>query len=180
MLVFLRLLGVLNAAVWLGAAVAFVCVIGPAFVSSAMRNVLPLSHAGAAELIITKHYFVLEYCCGLIALAHLVAEWLYAGKPIHHWPTYLVAALFTVAVLNGQMVQPKLQRSHLEMYGVRSTPQQRSRATEAFRSWQVALHAANVLMILGLTTYVWQVTSVGITPRYVSATKFRGLTNNVS
>ncbi len=180
MLVFLRLIGVINAAVWLGASVTMVCAVAPAFFSSAMLRLLPLSHSGAAELIIAQHGFVLQYFCGAIALGHLVVEWIYAGKALRRWPTYLVGGLLGLALLGGQVLQPKLQRLHLEMYGVRSTRQQRERAGAAFRSWQLVVHAANVLTIFGLATYVWQVTSTGIAPRFVGATKFRGLTNNVS
>ena len=180
MLVFLRLVGVMNAAIWLGASVSFACAVVPALFSSEMLRLLPLSHAGAAALIVARHGFVLQSICGAIALSHLVVEWLYAGKPIQRWPTYLVAGLLGLAFLGGQVLQPKLQRLHLEMYGMRSTPQQRARASAAFRSWQAAVQTVNVLMILGLATYVWQVTSAGIAPRFVSATKFRGLTNNVS
>lgn len=136
-------------------------------------------HAGAAQLIVAQHCFALQSICGAIALSHLVAERLYAGKALQRWPTYLVAGLFVLALLGG-LVQLKLQRLHLEMYGMRSTPQQRARAGATFRRWQAAAQAANVLMIFGLATYVWQVTSAGIAPRFVSATKFRGLTNNVS
>src|SRR5439155_22401887 len=110
-------------------------------------------------------YFGLQCWCGAIALAHLLAEWLYAGKSLRRWPTYLVVALFGVALFGGQVLEPKLQRLHLEKYGARSTVQQRERATGAFRGWQVVLQAANVLTILGLTTYVWQVSSAGIAPR---------------
>jgi len=170
---------VINAAIWLGASVSFTCAVAPAFFSSAMLELLRLPHAGAAQLIVAQHCFALQSMCGAIALSHLIVEWLYAGKPIHRWPTYLVTGLLGLALWSA-VLQPKLQRLHLEMYGVRSTPQQRTRAAAAFRAWQGTVQAANVLMILGLATYVWQVTSAGIAPRFVSATKFRGLTNNVS
>jgi hypothetical protein len=171
---------VINAAIWLGAAVTFACAVAPSFFSNAMLRLLPLSHSGAAELIVAQHCFVLQYVCGIIALVHLVVEWLYAGKPIYRWPTYLVGALLGLALLSGQVLQPKLQRLHLEMYGVRSTQQQRVRAGVAFRRWQGTTQAANVLAIFGLAAYVWQVTSAGIAVRFVGATKIRGLTNSVS
>jgi hypothetical protein len=178
-LVFLRLIGVLNAAIWLGTAVAFACAVAPAFYSSAMIDLLRVPHAGAAQLIVARHCFVLQAVCGAVALSHLIAEWLYAGKPIHRRRTYLVTGLFVLAVL-GAVLQPRLQRLHLEMYGVRSTPQQRARAGTAFRSWHATAQAANFLIIIGLAAYVWQVTSAGVAPRFGSATKFRGLTNHVS
>lgn len=180
MLVFLKLVGVTNAAIWLGSSVALVCVVAPAFYSGEMLRLLPVSHAGAAGLIVGSHYHVLHYVCGSIAIAHLTGEWLYTGKRLDRWPTYLVAGLFALALFAGQMVQPKLESRHLEMHGVRSTPQQRERARGAYRSWQAVMYMTNVMMILGLTTYVWQVTSSGITPRFGSTTKLRGLTNNVS
>jgi len=170
---------VINAAVWLGASVNFACTVTPAFFSDAMLRLLGLPHAGAAALVVAQHCFMLQSVCGAIALAHLVAEWLYAGKPIRRWPTYLVTGLLGLALLGGS-VQPKLQRLHLEMYGMRSTPQQRTRAGAAFRNWQAVVQAANVVSILGLAIYVWQVASAGMAARFVSATKFRGLTNKVS
>jgi len=178
-LVFLRFIGITNAAIWLGAAVGFVCVAAPAFFSDAMLRLLPISHAGAAELIVRERYFGLQYWCSAIAFGHLVVEWLYTGKPLRRWPTYLVVFLLGLALLGGLGLQPKLQRLHREIYGIRSTPQQRERARGWFRGWQVMAQTANVLTLLGLTTYVWQITSAGTAARFVSATKFRGLTNNV-
>jgi hypothetical protein len=179
-LVFLKMVGATNAAIWLGASVSFVFAVGPAFFSSAMLRLLPVSHAGAAALIVGRHYYALQYFCGTIAVAHLLADWLYSGKPLRRWPTYLVSSLLALALLGGLGLQPRLQRLHLEANGIRSTPQQKARAESAFRGWQVAGHLINFLSVAGLAAYVWQVTSVGIAPRFGGGSKFRGLTNNVS
>jgi len=179
-LVILRLISVINAAIWLGSAVSYICVIAPGFFSDTMRPLLPFSHAGAAELIVRERYFALQYWCGGIALGHLFVEWLYTGKSLRRWPTYLVVGLLGLGLLGGGALRPKLQRLHLERYGARSDPQQSEQAGRALRNWQIVARVINVMTVIGLGVYMWHVASTGAAPRFASAVKFRGLTNQVS
>jgi hypothetical protein len=171
---FLRILGVTNAAIWFGAAVFFTVAIGPAFFSNQMLSILPRSHAGAAAQIVLEYYFSMHQWCGGIAVVHLIGEWLYASKPLRRWILYLVLALFGLGLLGGQVFQPKLKKLHLEMYGLRSTEQQRTQAKKSFDLWHGVAQTTNLLMALGLFAYLLQVTSPGVPSRFAAANKFRG------
>ena len=180
MLLLLRLIGTTNAAVWLGAVVAHICVSVPAFVSGPMVRLLPLVHAGAAELILSARFYQMEYWCAGIALAHVLAEWLYTGKPLNRWSGYVLGAIAGIALLSGAVLLPKAQHLHLEANGNRSTPPQRQRAVGAFKTWEVMIHSANVLTLIGLTVHFWNITSIGAGARFSCPAKFRGLTKSGS
>jgi hypothetical protein len=171
---FLKLIAVLNAGVWFGAALFATAVAAPAFLSEDMLKILPRSHAGAASQVVLERYFVLQYWCGSIALVHLLAEWLYTGKAFPRLGLYLTATLLGLALLGGLWVQPRLRRLHLEMYGVRSTPQQREAAGKSIRLWHGIASGLNFVAILGLGAYALQCSRASSAPRFVSANKFRG------
>jgi hypothetical protein len=177
---FLRILGITNAAVWFGASVFLVLAVWPAFSGADMLKILPPGHSGAAAHVILERFFLAQYLCGGIALCHLALEWLYAGKPLRTWTLYLVGGLLGLALLSGLLVQPKLERLHFEVYGTRSTQVQREQAGRSLGFWQGLLRFSNLVMVAGLWTYLWQVQGAGNSARFVSAGKLRGLTNGVS
>jgi hypothetical protein len=171
---FLRLIGILNAAVWFGTAVFFAVAVWPGFFSTDMLRILPLSHSGAAAQVILGRFCILQYWCGGIAVGHLVLERLYAGKPLQRWIVYWVAGLFAVGLFDGLIVRPSLAQIHLEFYGVRSTPRQREQASKSLRLWQELLRLSNAVVVLGLGFYVWESTNAGTGARFVGAVKLRG------
>lgn len=173
---FLRIIGVTNAAVWFGAAIFFTFGVGPAFFSEEMLRVMSGSraHVGAAAQVVLERYFAFHQWCGGIALVHLLAEWLYTSRPLRRWLLYLVVALFGLGLIGGHFLQPKLQRLHLEIYGIRSTEPQRQQARTSFKIWHGVAQTTNLLMALGLFAYLLQVTSSQNPARFVSGNKFRG------
>jgi len=171
---FLRLIGITNAALWFGSAISVALIVGPAFSSSEMLRILPRSHSGAAAQVVVSQFFVLQYWCGGVALAHLLSESLYAGKPWKRWNVFLVAALFGLQLLSGLVVEPKLQRLHLEIYGIRSTPRQREFAGHSFRLWQGVLQTSNLLVAIGLWGHLWEIGTAKSTAKFVTSGKFRG------
>jgi Domain of unknown function (DUF4149) len=178
---FLRLTGILNGAVWFGTAVFFMVAVWPGFSSAEMLRILPRSHSGAAAQVILSRYCVLQYCCGIIALGHLVLEWLYAGIPLRRWIVYWVGGLLGLALFSGMVVQPRLARRHLDFYGVRSTPQQRQEASRYLPIWHGLVQVNNGIMVLGLGVYMWQIASAGAGAgaRSLRRAQTEGLTNRV-
>ena len=176
---YLRLLGITNAALWFGATAFVVLGAGPAFSSPAMLQILPPSHSGAAAQVLVRHFSVLQYWCGGIALVQLLVSWLYTGTTWKRWSLYLVLGLFALGLLDGQIVQPRLQRMHLELYGRLSTPQQRENAALSSRRWQRAAQASHVAGMLGVWLYLLEISRAGALPR-VPRRQIQGLTNSVS
>ena len=172
-MVFLRFVGVVNAAIWFGAAIFFTLGAGPAFFSAEMKQLLTLPYAGAAAQIVIARYFVLQQCCGAIALVHLFAEWIYMGRPLERIMLGLVIGLFSLGLIGGFWLQPKLQRLHLTKYRG-ATVEQRERAAKSFGAWHGVSQTMNLLMTGALLYYLWRLTNPKSPSRFVRPAKFRG------
>jgi hypothetical protein len=154
--------------------VFFALAVWPAFHASEMLGIIPLSHAGAAGHVLLERFFVVQYTCGSIALVHLLLEWLYAGKHWRRWTLYAIGGMLGLALFSGLSVEPKLKRLHLEVHGVRSTPQQREQASRAYGFWRGTIQLSNLIVLLGVWAYCWEICSAGTSTRFVSAGKLRG------
>jgi hypothetical protein len=176
---FLRYLGILNAALWLGAAVFLIVSLPAIFGFSAEFNT-PLSPGGnyligwAAQRILAR-FFILQYCCGAIGLGHLTLEWLYCGKPLVQRNLGILAALAGLALAGGLLMQPKLTDLHWQMY-YGATQAARDQAGRAFKAWHAVSECGNVLAIGGLLVYLWRVSRSGEHARFESLNldKIRG------
>ena len=171
---FLRVAGITNAAVWFGSTVFFALVVWPAFSSPDMMRILPPLHRGAAAQVIMERYFLVQYCCGGIAVAHWTIETLYAGKSLQRWVPYWIVGILVLELCSGLWVEPKLKRGHLEIYAPRSTVQQREQASRTFGFWHTVVQISNLVVMLGVGAYVWEQNRPPAAARFVGAAKFRG------
>jgi hypothetical protein len=175
---FLKLIGVLNAAVWFGAAVFFVFGASPAVSSSEMRVLLGAKSypyfSGAISQVIVVRYFQLQFVCGSIALLHLVVEWLYLGRIPHKFWRGLLLGLVAANLLSGLWLQPRLRTLHRDHYAANLPLVRRAQAARAFNNWQSVGDMINFLTVGGLAFYLWRVANPPDPTRFVSATKFRG------
>ncbi len=176
MIVFLRFVGVVNAGVWLGAAIFFTLGAGPAFFSPEMKTLLgPRAYpvySGAIAQIVIERYFVLQHWCGVIALAHLIAEWLYTGKPMEKITLGLLLGLFCLGLIGGFWMQPKMKSLHATKYGG-ATQELREQAAKSFRGWHGAARVLDLVMMGGLLVYLWRNLNRADAPRFVSTDLFR-------
>jgi hypothetical protein len=168
----LRFAGIVNAAVWCGSAI-FLVVGLPAVFSPELKNLLTTPGVGFAAEAVVARFFLLQYWCGAIALAHLLAEWLYCGRPVRRLNLALVLGLLTVALAGGLWAQPKMQTLHVTKY-FGQTIEQQTQAGKAFALWHTASETANLLVIGTLIFYLWQVSRPPESPRFVSFSKIRG------
>ncbi|MGV3774856.1 MAG: DUF4149 domain-containing protein [Verrucomicrobiales bacterium] len=162
----------MNAAVWFGAVIFFTCAVGPAFFSSEMLGLLGRPHSGAAAQLVIERYFITQQWCAGIAIAHLIAEWLYARKPFQKWMLILLMVLFTISILGAKVIQPRMKELHRQMYAVQSTQEQRDAARKPFDMLHGTSSATNLLVICGVLVYLWQVTTAP-SARFASLNKFR-------
>ena len=169
----LRFIGLVNAAVWFGGLVFFTLAVGPAFFSESMLALLGRPHAGAAAQIVLSKYFSLQIWCAVIAIAHLIAEWLYTARPFQRFALLLLMGLFTIALLGGFVLQPKMKDLHLRMYAVQSTEDVRTSADRAFKILHGTSMVLNLLVISGVLVYLWHVAKPVNTTRFASVTRFR-------
>ena len=183
MILFLRFVGVLNAAVWLGAAVFFTAA-APALFTPQAKNLLGEAQAGIAAMMILQRYFSLQYWCGSIAIVHQLAEWVYLGRSLQRWTVGVLAAVYLLALLGGLWLQPRLQHLHEVKYGYRKVNgqylrdstqpgQQRDEAAAAFRRWHGVSMVFNLIVMGGLAFFTWRVANPVDVPRFIPASKFR-------
>jgi hypothetical protein len=171
---FLRYIGILNAALWLGAAV-FLMVGLPAIFATPSDFSLGANYVvgWAAQRIIAR-FFILQYCCCGVGLAHLVLEWLLSNKPLVQRNLVLLAVLGTLALASGLVMQPKLEELHHAMYYAKEPAQ--VVAGRAFRAWHGAAECVNLVAIGGLLVYLWRVSRSAEHARFESLNldKIRG------
>jgi len=170
----LRFLGVANAGGWLGAAVFVTFFSGPAFFSAEMINALKYKYyAGVAAQIFLNRYFIFLGFCAFIALTHIVAEWLYAGRKLSRVTLVLWAALTALILIGGVGLQPKLHRLHDAMY-LGGNAAQQSEAAKTFYFWHGLSQAGNLLLLIGLVFFFWRTLfPASETPRSGGHWKFR-------
>lgn len=169
---FLRFLGLLNAAVWCGSAI-FLAIGLPALFSPEMKRILTPAGVGFAAESIVARYFILQYWCGGIALAHLAAEWFYCGRPLPRLNLIVVLVVLGLGLAGGLWAQPKMRALHVvEYFG--KTSEQQAHAARIFANWHMVSMAANLLVIVGLVWYLWRVNRLQEPGRFVSFSKMRG------
>jgi Domain of unknown function (DUF4149) len=174
---FLRFIGVVNAAIWFGAALFFTVAVGPAIFSQEMHKVFGEAafpyYSGAVALVLIKRYFILQNICGAIALLHLFAEWLYLGRVVTRFTLALLLTLFGLGLIGGYWIQPKMQDLRQAMY-FGQTPELKEQARHTFGLWHGASQVANIVIIAGLLVYITRLTKPIESVRYGGVTKFRG------
>jgi hypothetical protein len=164
--------GILNAAVWCGSAI-FLAISLPSIFSPELKQLLTVPGVGFAAEAVVARFFVVQYWCGTIGLAHLAAEYLYAGRPARPLVLGLVVGLFAVALVGGAWIQPKMQVLHkLHYYG--KTAEQREEAGRTFAAWHGASESVNLLVIAGLMIYLWRVSQPEDQPVSGIFSKIRG------
>lgn len=166
MIGFLRIVGVLNASIWLGGSIFFTFFVGPAFFSEAMVKLLSKPYAGAAAQIVLERYFTLQLICGLIALSHLVGESLYLSRPILRWSLSLLAGVFLLGLIGGFGIQPKLQGLHRTMYVTGASEAEVAAARKSFGMWHGISWLLNLGALGGITVYVLRITRQGDNSRH--------------
>jgi fructose-specific phosphotransferase system IIC component len=141
-----------------------------------MKNLLgqanyPYFSGAIAQLFIAR-YFYFQIGCAMIAVVHLLAEWLYLGKHPQKLQVGLLIGLASAALIGGYWLQPKMKVLHATKYGLNHRPEIREAAGRSFRAWHGVSMMINLLMVGGLTVYLWRATNSSDPTRFVSALKF--------
>jgi hypothetical protein len=176
-IVLLRLVGVMNAAVWLGAAVFLTFVLPSVFFSTTLKSNLGEVWPGVMAQMVFERFFVLQYICSIVALVHMFAEWLYLGKPLNRLTTSVLVGLFLIVFAGGLWLAPRLKYLHEVKYGygraAGTTQAQRDQAGKNFRTLHGLARTLDILALCGLAIYVFRLTTPANGPRFMPANKFR-------
>ena len=175
----LRLIGVFNAAIWLGGAVFFTAVTSPALSSDAMSAVLQPKNfpyfSPAILHVVLSGYFEFSIVCALIALLHLTIEWIYLGRPASRkFPLGLLLGLLVYAMVGSNLLQPHLKRLHATHFSAAAKPVERAIAGKSYHRWRVFISVMDFVVVGSLVVYFWRITKPSDTPRFISSVKFRG------
>lgn len=177
-IVFIRFVGVMNAAIWFGAAIFFTFGVAPTFFTSEFKAQFGDYGdywAGAIAQSVLERYFILSYWCGALALAHMLAEWVYLGKAIQRLTLIILIGAFSLGLMGGLWMTPKLERLHKIRHEMTDayTDAQKLKASNTFRFWHGVSQVMNLVVMGGLGTYLWRMTHTSETPRFRTAGKFR-------
>jgi hypothetical protein len=170
-IVFLRFLSIANISIWFGAAV-FTVVGLPAVFSGESGRILTKQYAGFAAEAILARYFILQYCCAAIALAHLAIEWLYVGRAPRRFTLWLLIAMACIGLIGGLVAQPEMSQLHRIKYWGK-TVQEKTQADKTFKIWHAGSEVANLLVVGGLVVYLWRIVRSAENSRFVGSTKIR-------
>lgn len=163
----LRIVGLANAAVWIGASIFFTVAVGPAFFSESMLRLLGRPHAGAAAQLVLERYFIMHQICAGVALLHLLGEGVYLGRTIHRWTLGLLLVLLSFSLVAGYVVQPQLQSLHLTMYRPGVPVEEQEAASRSFRLLHGVSQVMNLVVVGGVLIYLVRLTKPPAeAPRY--------------
>jgi Domain of unknown function (DUF4149) len=178
-IVVLRFIGVMNAAVWFGAAVFYTFGVVPAFLSPEMKRLLSGDlYSGAAAHIVTHGYWAVYYWCGGVAIFHQLAEWVYLSRPLKSLLTYLLGTIFIIGLVSGLFIQPRLEKLHAQKYARPATgtsaanADQLASAEKSYSTWRTTTQVLNFLALAGLAVFTWQTIYSGNGTRFAPS-KFR-------
>jgi hypothetical protein len=171
-LVVLRIIGTFNVAIWLGSALFFTFGVAPGVFSVEMKRVFGDYYTGVIAQNLIGRYFTVNLVCAIIALVHFFAEMIYAGKPFRRFSFALIVLMLVIGLLAGNVFAPKIKAVHTIKY--RGPPEQREAAARQLARLHAVSMTGNLISLIALVIYTWQVTNPPDHTRFVSAQKFRG------
>lgn len=164
---FIRILGLLNAAVWFGAGIFFTFVVAPGFFSDKMlalfggtQSFYSKAYAGAANIIILERYYHFQFFCGAVAFLHIVLEWLIAGQFISKFKFWLLILICSINILNGIFLMPALKQLQVQKYDLKTTNAQRLGAESSFRILHGMSWGMNVVVLISTGIYLINLSSL--------------------
>ena len=113
---FLRFTGLFNAAVWVGGSVFFSFLAAPVFFTPEIKSLTPPPVNGLVAQAMLGRYFTLHILCGIVAVVHLLLEWLYSGGGFPRRAIAIVCVLLGLALIGGKFINPKLTVWHQQKY----------------------------------------------------------------
>ena len=178
---FLRLTGLGTAAVWLGGTALFIFGINPLFGGSTLVRLLGPLHAGETGIQATERFLLFQAICAGAALIHLLADWLYTGRPVDRRLVIRLFLLLGLALLSKLWIVPKCRSLNTQAFlgpgrqilTQAQTPAQRQaeRSLAVWSGLAVVLHVAS---LAGVTFYfVLQSSGNSPGPRLFTRAKLR-------
>ena len=177
----LRFIGILNVAIWLGASVFFFAAQRTFFYGEIKTTGLHPFWPGVMAQLFVARFFNLQSICGTVAIAHLLAEWVYLGRALHRFTLGLLLSLFLIGLAGGLWLQPKMKEFFFTKYSMGADykpvfipTERRIQADRSFRQWHGISMSIHLVALGGLLFYFWRVTHPRDNLRFVGSPKMRG------
>ena len=149
-----QLVGALNAAVWLGAAVFFTFFAGPAFFDPALAKILPKPEDGIAARFLIGRFTAFQIACATVAVVTLGLGWRLGGGKFPRGQAMLLGGIILLIAAGMLWLTPQLDALHQLKYaghfGVSATKEQSEAAGKAFGPLHGVSMIGNLLVLLGL------------------------------
>lgn len=179
MLTALRIIGIFNAAIWLGSAIFFTFGVGPGIFSPGMRDVFappggPMGdyYLGVIAQQLIARYFAVNLICGLVALIHFFGEIFYAGRSFNRLTLGLILVVVGMGLVGAGIFSPKIKSLHQIKY--RGPAEQRPAAARQLARLHAVSMSGNFLSLIALMFYTWRASTPSDHLRFLGAQKFRG------
>jgi hypothetical protein len=169
----LRFIGLVNAAVWLGAGVFFTLGVGQAVFSDELKRIFDKYYVGIIAQHLIGTYFTFHIICGCIALAHYLGETFLTRRAFRKWTLAVILVPLLLGVLGAFVFQPKMRQLYQVMYRAPAV-EQRAPAEKQFKVMHGISQVLNLISIVCVGTAFWRLVNPPETPRFVSTQKFRG------
>ena len=173
MISFLRFVGVMNAAVWLGACLFHFLVVSPFFGSAATRWLLGEAHAQGSGLMLWERFYTVHYLCLALAWLHLLAEWVYLGRSIPRFHGWALSLLLVLGVAGNMVLNRRVTPLHWSRYQPQVQPEIRANATHSYPLWSAVWTTTNTALGLTLVVFCIRTLLANPGPRFMTQGKFR-------
>ncbi|MCB1125921.1 MAG: DUF4149 domain-containing protein [Verrucomicrobiae bacterium] len=170
----IRFIGVVNAAIWLGSAVGFTVVVGPAFFSSEMLGIFPRPYAARAVEVVIGRLYSFQMLCAFVALLHLAFEYFQQPRPPSRFHVGLLTVLLGLNLAGTFWLLPTMHQLEAVRYSDATTVEQKTLAKQRFGFWHGSSQVVNLGVMLALGYHLWRLTRPADKPRFSSFSKFRG------
>ncbi|MBI1839795.1 MAG: hypothetical protein HYR88_02955 [Verrucomicrobia bacterium] len=170
---FLRFVGVMNAAVWLGASLFQLFAVSPFFGSAATRWLLGDAHALGAGLMLWDRFYTTHYLCLGVAWIQLLAEWVYLGRgipPFHRWA---LTSLLVLGVLGHVELNRWVTPAHWNRYQPKASAESRASAERTYPLSSAVWMTTNVALDLTVLVFSLRILMAVPGPRFMTQGKFR-------
>ena len=150
----IQLIGILNAAIWLGGAVFFTFIAGPAFFSPDLEPILPKPENGIAARYLIGKFAAFQIACASIAVINLIVgcNWKAYSNPKPQ--ALILAAIILLTGAGMFFLTPKMDALHqlkyADYFGLQATDEKKDAASRAFGQMHGLLQVGNLLVLVGL------------------------------
>lgn len=169
----IRFIGVVNAGIWLGSAVCFTVVVGPAFFSPEMLGIVPRPYAARAVEVVIGRLYSFQMLCAFVALLHLAVEYFQQPRPPSRFHVGLLTVLLGLNLAGTFWLLPAMHQLEATRYSTQTTVEEKAAAAQRFAFWHGTSQVVNLGVLAALGFHLWRLTRPAEKPRFSSFSKFR-------